>query len=86
VILEGDNEYSEDLEKDLINEVADKASKISRPNRVYAVGDLPKTNSGKIMRRILQNIAEGEDDLGDTSTLRPEHRGDHSEQVKQQMS
>lgn len=31
--------------------------------------DLPKTRSGKIMRRILRNIAEGKEDLGDTSTL-----------------
>ncbi|MCA1728195.1 MAG: acetate--CoA ligase [Actinobacteria bacterium] len=75
------------VEKDLIDEVADKAGKISRPDRVYAVQDLPKTNSGKIMRRILQNIAEGEDDLGDTSTLSdPEIAETIKEETQQQMS
>ena len=69
VILEGGHEeYDEDYEKQLVDAVSQKAGKISKPNRVYAVEDLPKTNSGKIMRRLLQNIAQGED-LGDTSTL-----------------
>ncbi len=87
VILLGEHEHSEDLEKELVKEVADKAGKISRPDRVYAVEDLPKTNSGKIMRRILQNIAEGEDELGDTSTLSdPDIAETIQEQVKQQMS
>ena len=35
----------------------------------YAALDLPKTRSGKIMRRILRNIAEGKEELGDTSIL-----------------
>jgi acetyl-CoA synthetase len=69
VLLESDqDEYNEEYEKELRNAVAGKAGKISRPSRVYAVEDLPKTNSGKIMRRLLQNIAQGEE-LGDTSTL-----------------
>ncbi|HEX2729486.1 MAG TPA: hypothetical protein VHM16_07000, partial [Rubrobacteraceae bacterium] len=41
----------------------------SQPHQVVAVDELPKTRSGKIMRRILRGIAEGEQDLGDTSTL-----------------
>ena len=36
---------------------------------VIFIPDLPKTRSGKIMRRVLRGVAEGEDDLGDTSTL-----------------
>jgi acetyl-CoA synthetase len=49
--------------------VAEKIGKIARPAAVLFGDDLPKTRSGKIMRRLLKNIAEG-DDLGDTTTLR----------------
>jgi acetyl-CoA synthetase len=87
VILEGgQDDYGEEFEKDLINAVAEKAGKISRPDRVYAVEDLPKTNSGKIMRRLLQNIAQGEE-LGDTSTLAdPSIAETIQEQTQEQMS
>jgi acetyl-CoA synthetase len=86
VILEGGHEeYDEDYEKQLVNAVAEKAGKISRPNRVYAVEELPKTNSGKIMRRLLQNIAQGEE-LGDTSTLAdPSIAETIQEQTQEQM-
>jgi acetyl-CoA synthetase len=86
VILEsGQDEYDEETEKELVNAVAEKAGKISRPNRVYAVADLPKTNSGKIMRRLLQNIAQGEE-LGDTSTLAdPSIAETIQEQTQEQM-
>jgi acetyl-CoA synthetase len=86
VILEGGHEeYDEDYEKQLVDAVAQKAGKISRPNRVYAVEDLPKTNSGKIMRRLLQNIAQGEE-LGDTSTLAdPSIAETIQEQTQEQM-
>ena len=46
-----------------------KIGKIARPAAVLFGEDLPKTRSGKIMRRLLKNIAEG-DELGDTTTLR----------------
>ncbi len=46
-----------------------KIGPTARPDQVVAVDDLPKTRSGKIMRRILRGIAEGKKDLGDTSTL-----------------
>jgi len=43
---------------------------IATPDRLYFVEMLPKTRSGKIMRRILRKIAQGEyEELGDTSTL-----------------
>ncbi len=43
---------------------------IARPDKIQFVTGLPKTRSGKIMRRILRKIAEGEtENLGDTSTL-----------------
>jgi acetyl-CoA synthetase len=87
VILEGDQgEYDEEFEKQLRDAVAQKAGKISRPDRIYAVEDLPKTNSGKIMRRLLQNIAQGEE-LGDTSTLAdPSIAETIQEQTQEQMS
>jgi acetyl-CoA synthetase len=87
VILEGGHdEYDEEFEKELIDAVAEKAGKISRPDRVYAVEDLPKTNSGKIMRRLLQNIAQGEE-LGDTSTLAdPSIAETIQEQTQEQMA
>jgi acetyl-CoA synthetase len=86
VILQGDQEYDEEYEKELIDAVAQKAGKISRPDRVFAVEDLPKTNSGKIMRRLLQNIAQGEE-LGDTSTLADPSVADTiKEQTEEQMA
>ena len=87
MILEGGHdEYDEEFEKELIDAVAEKAGKISRPDRVYAVEDLPKTNSGKIMRRLLQNIAQGEE-LGDTSTLAdPSIAETIQEQTQEQMA
>ncbi|MDQ3833511.1 MAG: acetate--CoA ligase [Actinomycetota bacterium] len=87
VILEaGQGDYDEEFEKELTDTVAEKAGKISRPERVYAVEDLPKTNSGKIMRRLLQNIAQGEE-LGDTSTLAdPSIAETIQEQTQEQMS
>jgi acetyl-CoA synthetase len=68
VILQQDTEYSEDLMDNMRDFVGDEAGNIAKPGQVFAVSGLPKTNSGKIMRRILENIAEGEE-LGDTSTL-----------------
>ena len=41
---------------------------MARPKAVFLVPDLPKTRSGKIMRRLLRDVAEGRD-LGDTTTL-----------------
>jgi acetyl-CoA synthetase len=48
--------------------VAQSIGKLARPASVIFAPDLPKTRSGKIMRRLLKNLAEGEE-LGDTSTL-----------------
>ena len=49
--------------------VAEKIGKLARPKRIYFADDLPKTRSGKIMRRLLRDIADGKE-LGDVSTLR----------------
>jgi len=48
--------------------VATKLGPMARPKAVFLVSDLPKTRSGKIMRRLLRDVAEGRD-LGDTTTL-----------------
>jgi acetyl-CoA synthetase len=48
--------------------VAKKIGAIARPDKLFFVADLPKTRSGKIMRRLLRDIAEGRV-LGDTTTL-----------------
>jgi acetyl-CoA synthetase len=69
VILEGDRQTSDELMEELRNHVRQEIGPTSRPDQVVAVEDLPKTRSGKIMRRILKKIAEGDQDVGDTTTL-----------------
>ena len=69
VTLEGDLEGSDDIRNDINDQVAKRISKIARPKRIIWAGDLPKTRSGKIMRRLLRDIAEGRE-LGDVTTLR----------------
>ena len=66
-IPEGDG--GEELASELRDYVAEKIGKLARPNRIVICDDLPKTRSGKIMRRLLRDIATGED-LGDVTTLR----------------
>ena len=55
-------------------EVAREISPIARPREIHVVPELPKTRSGKIMRRLLRDVAEGRE-LGDTSTLLDPIRG-----------
>jgi acetyl-CoA synthetase len=69
VILEGDLEGSDELEQEVRDEVARRIGKFSRPKRIIWTADVPKTRSGKIMRRLLRDIAEGRE-LGDVTTLR----------------
>jgi acetyl-CoA synthetase len=69
VTPEGSEKGSDDFATDLRTHVAEKIGKLARPKRIYFADDLPKTRSGKIMRRLLRDIAAGED-LGDVSTLR----------------
>jgi acetyl-CoA synthetase len=70
VILEGEsNEGDEDLEQQIRERVAQRIGKMARPRRIIWTADVPKTRSGKIMRRLLRDIAEG-NELGDVSTLR----------------
>jgi len=62
--------HSDDLHAELIKHVRTMISPIATPDHIHFTPSLPKTRSGKIMRRILRKIAEGEfSSLGDTSTL-----------------
>ncbi len=69
VTLQGNAEESEELLEDIRATVADRIGKFARPKRIIWADDLPKTRSGKIMRRLLRDIAEGRA-LGDVTTLR----------------
>ena len=68
VIIRNNAVASEELVAELRQHVAVKIGPTARPKRVIIVPDLPKTRSGKIMRRLLRDVAEGRD-LGDTTTL-----------------
>jgi acetyl-CoA synthetase len=69
VTLQGETEGSEQLVEDIRGHVAERIGKFARPKRIIWADDLPKTRSGKIMRRLLRDIAEGRA-LGDVTTLR----------------
>ncbi|MDX2083326.1 MAG: acetate--CoA ligase [Rickettsiales bacterium] len=60
---------AKNLEKEISQIIEKEIGAIARPEKIYIVADLPKTRSGKIMRRILKKIITGVEDLGDTSTL-----------------
>jgi acetyl-CoA synthetase len=68
VILRAGHEASDQLAADLREHVAEMIGKFARPKQIMFTPDLPKTRSGKIMRRLLRDIAE-QRDLGDTTIL-----------------
>jgi acetyl-CoA synthetase len=68
VIIEDGKAPSPQLERELISQVGDKIGAIAKPKRIIFTQELPKTRSGKIMRRLLKNIVEGQP-LGDATTL-----------------
>jgi acetyl-CoA synthetase len=69
VTLQGDLEGTPEIEAQIRGHVAEQIGKLARPKRILWSDDLPKTRSGKIMRRLLRDIAEGRA-LGDVTTLR----------------
>ena len=69
VTLSGDLEGTQELVDEIRAHVAERIGKFARPKRIIWADDLPKTRSGKIMRRLLRDIAEGRA-LGDVTTLR----------------
>jgi acetyl-CoA synthetase len=68
VTLKGGDEGSVEMLEELRNHVADKIGPIAKPANIVFTPELPKTRSGKIMRRLLRDVAE-ERELGDTTTL-----------------
>jgi len=69
VTVAGEAEPGEELVDEIRATVAERIGKFARPKRIVWAEDLPKTRSGKIMRRLLRDIAEGRA-LGDVTTLR----------------
>ncbi|MFB7720994.1 acetate--CoA ligase [Nocardia sp. NPDC056100] len=68
ILTAGAQNTGDDLVAELKAEVSREISPIARPREIHVVPELPKTRSGKIMRRLLRDVAEGRE-LGDTSTL-----------------
>ena len=82
VSTEDDYDDTDDLRQSVIDAVEDAIGPIARPKAVVFSPDLPKTQSGKIMRRLLEDIANGEE-LGDLSALRnPEVVGEIESAVR----
>jgi acetyl-CoA synthetase len=69
VTLEGSFSPSDELNKELKQHVVQEIGAIARPGEIRFADALPKTRSGKIMRRLLRSLAAGEEVSGDTSTL-----------------
>ena len=70
VTLKAGEEVTDELEDEIRKTVAGEIGPIAKPDKIQFSNALPKTRSGKIMRRILRKIASNEvDQLGDTSTL-----------------
>ena len=69
VTLEAGYTWSKELEKELREHVAHEIGAFARPDDLRHADMLPKTRSGKIMRRLLRDIASGKETLGDTTTL-----------------
>ncbi|HMI41598.1 MAG TPA: acetyl-coenzyme A synthetase, partial [Sphingomicrobium sp.] len=70
VTLNAGEEGSDELRKELIQEVRHDIGALAAPDKIHFTSALPKTRSGKIMRRILRKVAEGQSDgFGDISTL-----------------
>ena len=69
VVLNKGVKATDNLKKDIIKHVAENMGHIAKPEKLQFAEDLPKTRSGKIMRRILKAIAEGNKDIGTTTTL-----------------
>lgn len=69
VCLENTARKEPGLDEELKAHVAREIGALTKPSQVYIVDSLPKTRSGKIMRRLLRSLASGKEELGDLSTL-----------------
>jgi acetyl-CoA synthetase len=87
VTLNEGEEYDDALKKELVNHVRKEIGPIASPDVIHWAPGLPKTRSGKIMRRILRKIAEDAvDQLGDTTTLADPSVVDHLVSEKERMT
>jgi acetyl-CoA synthetase len=85
VTLTGKIDGDDELVGDIREHVAKRIGKLARPKRIIWADDLPKTRSGKIMRRLLRDIAEGRE-LGDVTTLRdPDVMSQLEDKVKERQ-
>ncbi len=85
VITRDGVDQTEDLRRELLQHVATQIGKFARPGMLLFTTDLPKTRSGKIMRRLLKDVAEGRQ-IGDATTLRdPSIVQSIKEQADQQL-
>ncbi|HET7418707.1 MAG TPA: acetate--CoA ligase [Solirubrobacterales bacterium] len=86
VTLRGEKDESEELVEGIRATVAEHIGKFARPKRIVWADDLPKTRSGKIMRRLLRDIAEGRA-LGDVTTLRdPDVMGELEAKIAEEQA
>jgi acetyl-CoA synthetase len=86
VTLSGGGDGGDELVGDLREHVAQRIGKLARPKRIIWADDLPKTRSGKIMRRLLRDIAEGRE-LGDVTTLRdPDVMSQLNDKIKERQA
>ncbi len=69
VVLRNGMKPSDDLKKELVNKVAKQIGSFAKPDQIRFTEALPKTRSGKIMRRLLKEIASGNEVKGDTTSL-----------------
>jgi acetyl-CoA synthetase len=69
VTLKTGQKPSEQLKKELVDAVAKQIGSLAKPDQIRFTDSLPKTRSGKIMRRLLKEVASGNEVKGDTSTL-----------------
>jgi acetyl-CoA synthetase len=69
VTLRGGVQPTDDLKNDLREHVVKEIGALARPDEIRFTESLPKTRSGKIMRRLLRDIASGKQTTGDTTTL-----------------
>jgi acetyl-CoA synthetase len=69
VTLEQGYEHNDELKAELREHVAHEIGALAKPDDIRFTDALPKTRSGKIMRRLLRDIASGQESVGDTTTL-----------------
>ena len=72
LVLKTSHQASEHLRQDLIKHIRNTIGPIATPDEIHFVARLPKTRSGKIMRRLLKSISANSDSIGDVSTLEDE--------------